>query len=244
MYFGTHIINYNFEKLSEMKRNVSLSLMLILGLFVMVSCDGTGTKKFDEDKSDNETKKIEIKYLEDFMQFENHGQMVEYFGDENVEETVLWKAEGTVQYNVSILNPEYANRVVVYWGVDDEKEGADFVETTHSVYTYGGEELVEGGEIYPTKTEVKIGTLLPELQEINGAAFTFLGMAWDFGGAAIDLNPKFDDYDLYLGCPEVEKMNEWPEEYTNIVGDTEFSSENENALALDLEIVSITYLGE
>jgi hypothetical protein len=234
----------NKKKLSEMKRNVGLSWMLILGLFVMVSCDGTGSKKSDEDKSDNETKKIEIKYLEDFMQFENHEQMVEYFGDENVEETVLWKAEGTVQYNVSILNPQFTFRVVVYWGVDDEKEGADFIETTYSVYTYGGEELVEGGAIYPTKTEVEIGTSLPELQEINGAAFTFLGMAWDFGGAAIDLDSRFDDYDIYLGCPEVEKLNDWPEEYTNIVGDTEFSSENEYALALDLEIVSITYLGE
>ena len=69
-------------------------------------------------------------------------------------------------------------------------------------------------------------------------------MAWDYAGSVVDLDPKFDNYDLYLGCPEVEKLGSWPEEYDRIIGDSEFSSENEDALKLELEVVSISYIGE
>jgi hypothetical protein len=175
--------------------------ILISVLFVTVlSCDNTGksnNEKTDDDSSSN-SEKIEIEYLEDFMQFENHEQMAEYFGEENVEETNLWKSEGSLEYNVSILNPEYTNRVVVYWDEDDETEGADFVETTYSISTYYGEDAVEGGDVYPTKTTVKIGTTMTELQEINEGAFSFYGLAWDFGGAVLDLNPKFSNYNYII----------------------------------------------
>ncbi len=224
-----------------------LYILLSVVFFTILSCDNI-EKKTDNNKKGDEissnTSKIEIKYLEDFMQFENHEQMAEYFGEENVEETILWKAEGTVEYNVSILNPEYSNRVVVYWGMEGETDGADFVETTYSIYTYDGDEAIEGGDVFSTTTQVKVGTSMAELQEINGEAYSFYGLAWDFGGAVIDLNPNFDDYQFYLGSPSIDKMTDWPDDYYKIVGDVELSSENSDALEMELEVVSIAYMGE
>jgi len=217
-------------------------ILLSVIFIAIISCDNT--KKKSEDENSSDAPKIEIEYLEDFVQFENHEQMAEYFGEENVEESILWKAEGTVEYNVSILNPEYTNRVVVYWGMEGETDGVDFVETTYSIYTYDGDEAIEGGDVFSTTTQVKVGTSMAELQEINGEAYSFYGLAWDFGGAVIDLNPNFDDYQFYLGSPSIDKMTDWPDDYYKIVGDVELSSENSDALEMELEVVSIAYMGE
>lgn len=202
-----------------------------------VSCNNANTEK---DKV--ESKKIEIKYLEDFMQFKNHDQIVDYFGEENVKETTRFEEEGTKEYNVTIVNPENTNSIIVYWGEDKDWEDVEFVKNIYSNYTYNGKNAKDGGEVYPTRVGVELGMSLPEIQEINGAVFTFFGLAWDYEGFVTELNDKFNDYRLFVGYPNPDLITNCPDEYYNIQGDSEFLSENEDALKLGLELVSISYM--
>jgi len=57
----------------------------------------------------------------------------------------------------------------------------------------------------------------------------------------IGLNSKFDNYTIFLGCPSVTDTNEPSEAYAHLLGDGEFSSQNEYAKEAGLEIISIIY---
>jgi hypothetical protein len=82
------------------------------------------------------------------------------------------------------------------------------------------------------------------LEEENGGPFGFYGMGWDYAGYTFDLNSKFDDYHFVIGCPAMEFVSEFPEEYYNILGDQEFYSDDESAKQVDLRVVSISYTGK
>ena len=176
------------------------------------------------------------------MLFDNHNQMADYFGDKNVEKTIIYEEEGTLKYNVTIVNPQNTNSVIVYWGIGNDLEHTKFVKNAHSYYTYDGSDAIDGGEVYPTRVGIELGMNLPEIQKINGAAFTFFGLAWDYGGFISELDAKFNDYTLFIGYANPDFINNCPDEYYNILGDVEFSSENEDALKLGLELVSISYM--
>ncbi|MDD2634684.1 MAG: hypothetical protein PHW82_04220 [Bacteroidales bacterium] len=210
-----------------------------------ISCDNANKKQDKvEAKKENiaETKKIEIKYLEDFLQFDNHEQIVECFGDKNVVKTSLLEDEGTVEYNVSIINPNYRNKVIVYWGEEDDWEQVEFVKNINSIYTNTGSKATAGGDIYPTKVGLEIGMLLGQIQEINGSTFTFYGLGWDYGGFVSKLDAKFDDYKLFVDHQNPDFSTNSPDEYNKLTGDNEFLSTNKDALNVGLQLVSISYM--
>ncbi len=211
-----------------------------------VSCDNASTKKEKEvsTNDENSSKKIEIKYLEDFMQFDNQDQIADYFGENNIHNTIIYEEEGTVKYNVTIVNSQYTNSITLYWETDNDLEHIKIAKNAHSNYTYDGNEAIDGGEVYPTHVGLELGMSLPEIQKINGSAFTFYGLAWDYGGFVNELDAKFNDYRLFVGHTDPNLFTNCPDEYYNIIGDSEFSSENEDALKLGLELVSISYMKE
>ncbi len=224
-------------------------LFLAVSFTVFYSC-GNITEKIEsevEKELDELTEEltddngIEINYLEDFAQFENHGQIVEFYGEDNVEKTEVWVAEGTMSYWASVVYPDSKNKIIVYWASEDCKE-MESVENTYSTYNNEGELTTDGGLILPSETGLSLGSSLPDIEELNGAEFTFYGLSWDYGGTVVDLSAKFDDYILFVGWPEGDVATEWPDEYYNIIGDVEFSSQNKDALSLGLELVSITYV--
>ena len=224
-----------------MKKVTVFGLMVILGLFSFVSCNMQTTGDADESESDK-SKTIEINYLEDFVQFENHEQVVAYFGEENVMKTDKWEAEGSIRFPVSVVNFSFENQVIIYWEAEQEHY-ANFqsVKNLHSYITMDGEIAEQGGEIFPTRNQIQLGTTLTDFEEINEGEITFLGFAWDYGGAVIGLNSKFDKYTIFIGCPAIVEMQEWPEAYNNLVGDSEFSSQSADAKNAGLEIVAILY---
>ncbi len=229
-------------------KNTRIYLFVLLAATVVFSSCNFEAKsdKSDDDKDGKvECADIEIKYLEDFAQFENHQQVAGFFGKDNVEETEVWRAEGTILYPVTIIDEGKAYRTVVYWN-PEEKGHQDFqhVENTYSIYTLNGNDAEEGGESYPTKVGIELGMTLSDMEVVNGDEFSFLGMAWDFGGLVIDLDSRLDNYTFAVGCPVIESQSEWPDAYYDIIGDVEFSSNDENALELGVEVVSITYYGE
>lgn len=228
-----------------MKKTGIYLAMLLTGAVTLSSCNFESKSDKNDDEEKIECSDIEIKYLEDFAQFENHKQVEDFFGKENVEESEVWRAEGTILYPVTILDDGKSYSTVIYWN-PDKKEHQDFqhVESAYSSYTLNGNDAEEGGNSYPTRVEMELGMTLSDMEVVNGDEFTFFGMAWDYAGSVIDLDSRFDNYSFTVGCPIMESQSEWSDEYYNIIGDSEFSSNDENALELGVELVSIIYYGE
>ncbi len=227
---------------------------LLFFLVLIYSCENTNknkTESKDVDTLTEKTEPIEIKYLEDFLKFKNHQEMSEFFGEENVKkDTMGFGEEGIPSYYVTILNPECRNSVFVAWGVHQGYDGEVVNETDSAVFVMtkyvfldvdDSAKNIKAGEIYPTKHNVKLGTKITELKEINGKEFNFYGLAWDYGGLVSGLDEKFDNYTIFLGYKDAENKYEYPVEYQNILGDTQFSSENKDAIKLGLEVMYIGF---
>jgi hypothetical protein len=219
------------------------SLAMFSMIFAFFSCNNS-TQEVDENKDDEktteETTKLEIKTLEDVLNFENHEQIVEYFGEENVVKTQYTYEEGTVTSWVTVVYPNNKNSLVISWK-DESCDKITSIQNSYSSYTNMGELADDGGIILPIEAGVELGSTLPEIKEANGKEFTFYGLSWDYGGYVTNLNEKFDGYTIHVGWPEGDVVESWPDEYYDIIGDKEFSSENESALKLGLEIMDITY---
>jgi hypothetical protein len=227
-----------------MKNSILFSFSVIAVCIVFFSCNNSSTDKKSENDSEEKTK-IEVKYLEDFAQFDNHEELVDYFGEDNVVETERYMAEGTEKYLVSIVYPDNKNKIIVYWKQNsNDYEDYDFVEALYSAYDSDWEMTDEEGETYPIECGLQTNCTLQELEAENGAPFGFYGMGWDYAGYTFDLNSKFDDYHFVVGCPAMDYTSEFPEEYYNILGDQEFFSDDEAAKLVDLRVVSISYTGK
>lgn len=219
------------------------SLAMFLMIFAFFSCNNSTQEvdeNKDEEKTTEETTKLEIKTLEDVLNFENHEQIVEYFGEENVEKTQYTYEEGTVTSWVTVVYPNNKNSLVISWK-DESCEEIASIQNSYSFYTSTGDLADDGGIVLPIEAGVKLGSTLPEIEEANGKEFTFYGLSWDYGGYVTNLNEKFDGYSIYVGWPEGDAAESWPDEYYDIIGDREFSSENESAIKLGLEIMYIGY---
>jgi len=150
-----------------------LLIFMTVGMILFIlSCNN---QKNENTVTENvEKQKYEVKYLEDFEQFENHDQMAEYFGEKNVIAMDWSLEEGTEQYKVSILNPGYRHKIFVYW--DQESGGYTdfaFVEAVYSLYDIEWEETEDEGETYESRTGIYVGMSLADLEQLNGSPIGF-----------------------------------------------------------------------
>lgn len=226
-----------------MKKQHLLSVSILAVSLVLFSCNSVETKKTDTDSKEKD--ELEIKNLEDFAQFECHEDIEEYFGEENVDSTVYYVAEGTEMFLVSIINPDSKNKVVVYW---KQKSGdwSDFetAEAIYSSFDSDYEMARKEGKTYPIECGLHAGSTLEDFEKQNGKPIGFYGFGWDYGGLVYETSDELSGYAFTIGCPEMDYATEFTEEYMNLLGDSEFSSDDEAAKLCDLRIVSIKYFAE
>ena len=219
-----------------------LLIFMTVGMILFIlSCNN---QKNENTVTENvEKQKYEVKYLEDFEQFENHDQMAEYFGEKNVIAMDWSLEEGTEQYKVSILNPGYRHKIFVYW--DQESGGYTdfaFVEAVYSLYDIEWEETEDEGETYESRTGIYVGMSLADLEQLNGSPIGFYGLGWDFGGYVSDKDEKFSNYTIALYLPDSYIATpEGTEAYLNLAGDHEYKSDNEAVKEKPFEICRISY---
>lgn len=223
------------------------NFLLILAVFasmLIVSCNNNTSDKKSETTAENEEKE-EVKFLEDFARFEDSEMVEEYFGEENILNDTWSIAEGTETYLVTIINPDCKNQIIIYWNQasEDYKDFA-FVEARYSEYDIMGEELTKDGDAYSSKSGIKVGMTLTELEELNGKPFTFMGFGWDYGGMVTSIGEKFQTLEISLFCPTEDDSQDWVDAYMNIVGDREFTSDDDAAKAIPIYVGSISYHGE
>lgn len=227
-----------------MKRKSIFLVVISFVALLVVSCNNSTSDKKSEDTSENEEKE-EIKYLEDFTRFEDSEQVAEYFGEENIINDVWSVAEGTETYLVTIVNPDSKNKIIIYWDKksEDYKDYA-FVEAIYSNFNSEWEEAEDEGFTFPSKSGIKIGTTLQELEKINGKAITFFGFGWDYGGMVTSTGDKLQGLAITVGCPEEENSDSWSDAYMNLLGDQEFSSSDDVVKNVPIVVTSISYHGK
>ncbi len=222
-------------------------LMMVVVSVCFVTCKSNKSENGNADSDTGEEKqKYEVKYLEDFVQFENHDQMAEYFGEKNVIAMEWYLEEGTEPYKVSILNPGYRHKIFVYW--DQESGGYtdfDFVEATYSLYDVEWKETEDEGETYESITGLFVGMSLEDMVKLNGSAIGFYGFGWDYGGYVYAMDEKFSKFSVALCIPDSYIATpEGTEAYLNLAGDRQFKSDDEIVAGHQIEICRLSYNGE
>jgi len=215
---------------------------LISLLFFAISCDF----KAKDNKSENQSgDKISIEYLEDFTVFNNHEEVEEYFGSENVEKSKWYENEGTVEYEVTVVNPETKNKIIVFWRSDNQSyTGFYGVEAVHSPYNISTWELIEEeGKTIPSKSGLKIGDNLKTIEKINKGPFSFWGLGWDFGGFVVLSSEKLKNYLVRVDLPEKFYETNF-EETMPIMGEVKINSDDPSISKFPIQIFSIRYIKE
>jgi hypothetical protein len=227
-----------------MKKNLFFILTIVLATALILSCDNQNSNKKNDEADVNEKKEIVIEYLEDFAQFENHDQVAEHFGEENVLATEWFVAEGESRYSVSILNYNHKHKIIVYWDQDTE-DYKDFfqVEAVYMGYhPVNWEAVSEEGETYKSKSGLYVGQSLNELEELNGAPFMFWGLGWDYGGYAYNLSEKLFGYVIRIDISEEYfEIENGFDNYVNVTGEIEINSNDPFVKEMPLKIVSLSY---
>lgn len=97
-------------------------------------------------------------------------ELIELFGEENVQRRTIPGAEGTEYYNVSVVYPDTPNQLIVFW------QNNRYGSVPQSVA------VRQAGTAWKTVYGITVGTSVEELNRINGQPFTISGFGWDYGG--------------------------------------------------------------
>lgn len=188
-------------------------------------------------------KKEKAFYLEDFAQFDDHTQIEEFFGSDNVNKSEIWKAEGTELYLATEVFPNHKHYVTVFWeqnsvGYND----FSFVETTYRQHNRMGEKISVEGDPIKSNTGIMVGNSIEQLRQVNGKSFKFYGLGWDYGGLVLGLKPEFENHSIKLSVPAeyMETEDGW-NVISKISGDREFSSDDDLISEVPLQVHLIRY---
>jgi hypothetical protein len=92
------------------------------------------------------------------------------FGALNVERRMIYGAEGTEKFDVTVVFPNTTNELLVFWEKNQYGQRPSAVS------------IRKEGSAWKTVYGIRIGTSLAELNQMNEATFSFFGFAWDYGG--------------------------------------------------------------
>lgn len=207
-------------------------LMLVAGLF---SCQSNTQPEVAVKDSIAVAKDIKnTVILDDLLTVKNEAELIAAFGKENVLYDTIWGSEGMFTMG-TILFPETEKEVQIIW--EDSVNNSGIISLEISA-------MYQEGYIYKsywkTKDGISIGTTLKEIEKINGTAFNFLGVGWDYGGNVTSFQGgKLDSANLGITLDAVldEKMDE--DAYGKISGDVELSSNSSDVAVFTFKVIHL-----
>ena len=112
----------------------------------------------------------------------NSEELKEHYPDANVYEAIGIFEEGPQELPYSILYPDTPNELIITW--DD----ASRTQIYDIRITIGGD--------WKSSTGIRIGTTYDELIKLNGKPVLFYGFGWDYSGAVVWNEGKFEESKL------------------------------------------------
>jgi hypothetical protein len=150
------------------------------------------------------------------------------FGAVNLALARIPIGEGEFEEGTAIFPGDKAKELIVQWAIPEVKPKA----------------VIISGTQWKTEEGIGIGTRLSKLVEANNAPVSFAGFEWDYagyitgwrGGTLEKTHTLRQSFTAYLS-PEKPYL---PEDYNALLGDSEFSSDMEEASRVNLKVSSMT----
>lgn len=191
----------------------------------------------DEDKEETSAEVTKLKLaamtFEDYVKLNSKEVIEGIFGADNMKEGSSSYQEGEVRYKHTIVtNPATTHEVKYLW---DEDGSLSFVEASH--YKYDENFEVQGTQSLESECGISLGMPLAELVTWNGSDIRFSGFGWDYaGGVFVEQNTKLAD------CPVILNLDvNYDDMTSNITGDRELNTENEEVKNANIFVGSFTF---
>ncbi len=243
--YGLSTIHSNEGEIMKLLIAVSLSLLLFACGGDAENAPETTDPEVVAETADStedvvEADVIEEKYstVEDYGQIASKEQLISEFGEENLVDGESWYAEGTVRFDNTVLtNPDNGQVIKYLW----QEDGSTFNSLEVSYYLFDENYAILGTQAISCECGVSTGMSLQDLQEWNGAEFSFFGFGWDYEGGIFE-----DDGTKIAECPIQLKLSfdlevEIPEEYRGMYSDQVFSTADEIAQGAPVLVDMMTY---
>ncbi|MGL4599897.1 MAG: hypothetical protein ACRCYO_20410 [Bacteroidia bacterium] len=121
--------------------------------------------------------------LDELLQVVNEQKLIELFGANRVVYDTIRGPEGTFTMGTKLMKGT-SNEVEIIWYNDTARARVASVKISKHFY----DKPLKDTLFWKTKAGVLPGMGVEEVQKINGNAFGFSGLGWDYGGAVIDWN--------------------------------------------------------
>lgn len=190
-------------------------LILIIMVISLASCKST-----NKNTTATPAATPESFVIEDITRY-NAEELKKNYPNANIREDIGMFEEGTVERPYSILYPDTPNELHITW--------ADAGKTKINDIRFS-----ESGN-WKSNTGIKVGTTYDELNHLNGQPISFYGFGWDYSGAVMWNDGKFEDSNLRVFlAPQSSPPGKF-------IGDHLIKATPEEIAALNLKVKTIIY---
>jgi hypothetical protein len=183
-------------------------ISLIITVLTLVACGSSNKKVVSNDKF----------VVENLTNYDAE-ELKSNYPDANIYEDSGMFDEGTVERAYSVMYPDTPNELHITWKEDEREEIFDI-------------RFSENGK-WKSAEGIKIGTTYEALNKLNEKEISFYGFGWDYGGAVMWNDGKFEKSNLRIFlAPEGEVDNKF-------YGDRIVKATPEEIEALNLKVTSI-----
>lgn len=199
----------------------------------------TSNNNGSEEKTKVPAKSFE--YLEDFATIRSKKELYATFGAEHLEDGISWYAEGTVEFQHTLLTDPNTGNVYTYVWMEEDNETLSFIEA--NLFIWDDNYEIARKQIVLSKTGLFTGMTLKELFEWNGEKdFKFYGFGWDYEGT---ISPGTGSNMVASGLGlQLTLENYSNQDWTHLLGDIELSTEDHSLFEAPIVLGQLTIYPE
>ncbi len=172
--FNTFGINFPVTpnpKLEKMKK-----LIIIIFAVTLASCKNTRNTQNTGAPAD--------RFVIENLTAHSSNDLKRIYADANIKEDVGMFDEGTEERAYTILFPDTEDELHITW------DNAGKTRLHDIRYTEKGK--------WKSNTGIKVGTTYEELNRLNGKEISFYGFGWDYSGAVVWNDGKFENSNIFV----------------------------------------------
>jgi hypothetical protein len=179
--------------------------------------------------------KTEFNCFDDYANVLTKTELTAIFGKAALKDVVAWYAEGTVEKETTILNDAINGYELTYvW--NDDNDSLAWISADYNLWD--GHEI-SGHQSLITKSGLRLGMTLNEIQDWNEVSFEFSGFGWDYaGGVYREEGTKLYETGFVLTLGEGDNLDY--EKFGFILGDTGLKSDDDKLNGAGIHLYSIT----
>ncbi|TND08328.1 MAG: hypothetical protein FD123_2359 [Bacteroidetes bacterium] len=178
--------------------------------------------------------------LEDLCTIKSEAELIEKYGKENVTRDTIPAGEGTFYIGTKLF-PGTNKQVELSWS-----DTVKFEKLLSAMIRTGYDSLHKPfvNNQWKSKTGIRLGTTLLELEQLNGKPFIIFGFGWDYGGMLQSWDKgKLENAQVFVSLEKPEAWDykgELGKLYEKFQGDSQFKTDNADLHKLNPVVMEIT----